>query len=181
MKELIKQARLAKGLTQEQIAKGMYMTVRNYQSIEYGNHQMNPEQAVRLGDVLECPQITMAYCRRECEVGRKYCYDLLNNVDLSPMAILTKYRMEDHEAHEALEHMMVLMLNKRGREDCSEAELAELWRWSLEMLDLEHVIETLKLRLWDFLDVAKLIRDHNLKCLEKHYVDPKQPELKLAG
>lgn len=180
MKELIRQSRLAKGFTQEETAKRMYMTTRNYQNIEYGG-PMNPDQAVRLGDILECPQITMAYCRQSCAVGKKYCFELLNNVDLSPMAILAKYRQEEGEAHEALEHMLVLMLNKRGAGDCSEEELAELWRWSLEMLDLEHVIETLKLRLWDFLDVAKLIKAHNQKCLEKHYVDPAKPELQLAG
>ena len=180
MKELIRQARISTGLTQEETAKRMYMTTRNYQNIEYGS-PMSPEQAVRLGEILKCPQITMAYCRRACEVGQRYCYDLLNNVDLSPMAILAKYRQEEHEAHEALEQMMVLMLNKHNASDCTDEELVELWRWSLEMLDLEHVIETLKLRLWDFIPVDKLIAGHNQKCIEKHYVDPAKPELQMAG
>jgi len=70
---------------------------------------------------------------------------------------------------------------KQGAQDCTEAELKELHRCAHEMLDVEHVIETLKLRLWDFLDVSELVRDHNLKCLEKHYVDKEKPELQLAG
>jgi len=97
------------------------------------------------------------------------------------MAILAKYRQEEREANEALERLAGLMLNKRSGRDCTETELKEIWRWSLEMLDLEHVIETLKLRLWDFLDVAALIREHNLKCLDMRYVDTKKPELHLAG
>lgn len=180
MKTLIHQARTAKGMTQEEVARRLYVTKRTYQNIEYGQ-DIDPQTAVRLAEVLDCPALTMVYCRKGCAIGKKYCFEVLNNVDLSPMAILAKYRQEEHEAHEALEHMMVLMLNKRGAGDCTEAELAELQRWALEMLDLEHVIETLKLRLWEFIDVAKLIKTHNEKCLEKRYVDPKQPDLKLAG
>ena len=47
------------------------------------------------------------------------------------------------------------------------------------MLDLEHVIETLKLRLWDFMDISELVKDHNQKCLENRYVDEKRPGLIL--
>lgn len=180
MKTLIHQARTTKGMTQEEVARRLYVTKRTYQNIEYGQ-DIDPQTAVRLAEVLDCPALTMVYCRKGCAIGKRYCYEVLNNVDLSPMAILAKYRQEEGEAHQALEHMMVLMLNKQGTGDCTEEELAELQRWALEMLDLEHVIETLKLRLWEFIDVAKLIKTHNEKCLEKRYVDPKQPDLKLAG
>ena len=181
MKEIIHQARKLKGLTQEQTAKQMFMATRQYQRLEYGEQEMTPEQAVRLADIFRCHAMTMIYCRKHCAIGRKYCYDLLNNVDLSPAAILTKYRQEEREAHEALERLAEILLNKHDKDDCTEAELRELQRWALEMLDLEHVIETLKLRLWDFLDVAELVREHNRKCLEKRYVDQKKPELQLAG
>lgn len=179
MKEIIRQARKRAELTQEQTAKKMFMGLRQYQRLEYGEQEMSPEEAVRLAKVLNCHALTMVYCRKHCAVGKRYCYDVLNNVDLSPMAILTKYRQEEREANEALEQLAEIMLNKRGAENCSELELKELWRWSLEMLDVEHVIETLKLRLWEFLDVAALVREHNLKCLEKRYVDEKKPGLVL--
>jgi len=134
-----------------------------------------------MGQVYKAPAITMLYCRRECAIGRAYCYEVLNNVDTSPTAILTKYRQENREANEAVENLAVLMLNKRGRQDCTEEELQQIWRWALELLDLEHVIEVLKLRLWDFVDVRQLVEEHNRKCLGKRYYDPRQPELKLAG
>lgn len=181
MREVIQGARKKAGLTQEQVAKQMFLGVRQYQRLEYGEQEMTPEEALRLGDALECRQITMVYCAKMCAIGRRYCYHVLNNVDLSPTAILTKYRQEEREAHEALENMAVLFLNKRGKDDCTDSELQELHRWSLEMLDLEHVIETLKIRLWDFLDVTKLVQEHNTKCIEKRYYDPRQPDLQLAG
>lgn len=134
-----------------------------------------------MGQVYKAPAMTMLYCRRECAIGRAYCYEVLNNVDTSPTAILTKYRQENREANEAVENLAVLMLNKRGRQDCTEEELQQIWRWALELLDLEHVIEVLKLRLWDFVDVRQLVEEHNRKCLGKRYYDPRQPELKLAG
>lgn len=181
MQDLIQGARKRAGLTQEQAAKKMFMTKRSYQAIEYEEKEMSPDEVLRLSKVLNCPALTMVYCRKKCAVGKRYCYDVLNNVDLSPIAILAKMRQEKQEAAEALEKMAEIMLNKRSAEDCSELELKELHRWSLEMLDVEHVIETLKLRLWDFMDVSELVRDHNLKCLEKHYVDKEKPELQLAG
>lgn len=181
MQELIQKARKAAGMTQEQAAQKMFMAKRAYQALEYGEKDMTPDEALKLSRVLDCPTLTMVYCRKKCAVGKRYCYDVLNNVDLSPMAILAKYRQEEREANEALERLAGLMLNKHSGRDCTETELKEIWRWSLEMLDLEHVVETLKLRLWDFLDVAALIREHNLKCLEMRYVDTKKPELHLAG
>lgn len=181
MKDIIQAARKRAGLTQEQASRKMFMGLRQYQRLEYGEQEMSPEEAVRLAKVLNCHALTMVYCRKRCAVGKRYCYEVLNNVDLSPTAILTKYRQEAREAAEALEKMADIFLNKRDSQDCTEKELQELWRWALEMLDVEHVIETLKLRLWDFLDVAALVRDHNLKCLEKRYVDTKKPELSLVG
>jgi len=182
MQAIIQQARKKTGKTQEQLSREMHLgSVRQYQRLEYGEQEMTPEQAVRLAKILDCHALTMIYCRKHCAVGQRYYYDILNNVDLSPIAILTKYRQEEKEAHEALESLTEIMLNKHGAQDCTEEELKELWRWALEMLDLEHVIETLKLRLWDFVDVADLIREHNLKCLEKRYVDTEKPDLQLAG
>lgn len=182
MNNLIEDARKRAGLTQEQARRLLFLgTVRQYQRLKDGEISITPEMAVRIADAFNCPTLTMVYCRQNCEIGRRYAFDILNNVDLSPMAILAKYRQEEREANEALEKLADLMLNKHSKNDCSELELKELWRWSLEMLDVEHVIETLKLRLWDFLDVAALVRNHNLKCLEKRYVDEKKPELSLAG
>lgn len=181
MQALIQQARKRAGKTQEQTSRAMFMGLRQYQRLEYGEQDMTPDEALKLSKVLDCPTLTMVYCKKSCSIGKRYCFDLLNNVDLSPTAILTKYRQEEREANEALEHLSEIMLNKTNREDCTDEELKLLWRWALEMLDLEHVIETLKMQLWDFLDVAALIREHNMKCHDKRYVDREKPDLRVHG
>lgn len=181
MRESMLQAIKQSKQTQEDVARGMHMGKRQLQRLIYGEQEMTPEEAMQFSRAANCPQFTMVYCRQACTIGRSYCYEVLNNVDLNISAILTCYLREEKEAHDALEKLMVLMLNKRNRDDCTETEIHELRTNALQLLDLEHVIETLKMRLWDFIDVAKLIRTHNQKCLEKRYYNPMRPELRLVG
>lgn len=180
MNQLMEDARREAGFTQAELARKMHMSLRAYQNMAYGEG-ITPDQAMQLSQILNAPALTMVYCRRECSIGRHFCYEILNNVDLSPVAILAKYRQEEKEAHEAFENLLDLLINKSGSEDCTPGQLDEIWRWSLEMLDLEHVIETLKLRLWNFIDVGALVREHNHKCLSKGYYDEKKPDLFKAG
>ena len=133
--------------------------------------------ALKMAEVYKAPEVTVLQCKKKCPIGSRYCYELLNNVDTSPSAIINKYRQEDKESGEAIENLAILMLNKKGEADCAEEELKQIWRWSLELLDLEHVIETMKLRLWDFIPVDKLIAEHNKKCIDKCYV---KSELKVS-
>jgi len=180
MHSCIADARKEAGYSQPELARKMHLSVRAYQYLEYGQREMTPEQALQLSRILNRPELTMVYCRKNCAIGRAFCYDILNNVDLSPMAILAKYWQEAKEAQEALDNLTELMLNKAGAQDCTQAELAGIRRWAHELLDLEHVIETLKLRLWDFLDVGELVREHNQKCVERRYYCSKKPAL-MAG
>jgi hypothetical protein len=124
--------------------------------------------------------LTAAYCRYECPIGQKYSYEVLNNVDLSPVAILTKFIDEKQEVDALLNELMVTVLNKNGESDLNLEEKAKLEKATLELLDLEHVIETLKLQLWRFLNIGKLIKKHNEKCKNKGYVDTKKDALSGA-
>lgn len=178
---MYKSARKQAGLSIDEAAYRLHVAPRTLCKYEAGESLPSPEVALAMGRVYKAPALTMLYCRKECAIGRAYCYDLLNNVDLSAMAIITKYRQENGEANEAIEHLATLMLNKKGRADCTEEELQQIWRWALELLDLEHVIEVLKLRLWDFCDVMDLVKEHNDKCHRKRYFDPGRPEMPLAG
>lgn len=178
---MYREARKQARLSIEEAAFQLHIAPRTLCKYEAGETLPGPETALAMGQVYKAPALTMLYCRKECAIGRAYCYDVLNNVDTSPVAILTKYRQEAREAAEALERLAEIVLNKQGAQDCTEAELKELHRCAHEMLDVEHVIETLKLRLWDFMDVSELVRDHNLKCQKRRYVDEKKPDLELAG
>ncbi|AKL94992.1 putative transcription factor [Clostridium aceticum] len=163
-------AREKAGLTREQAAEYLPICERTIAKIEHGEMTPLPAVADKMNDVYGVRHLSMWYCKEECPIGKKYCYEILNNVDLSPMAILTKYRQEAKEAQEGLDRLTELMLNKKGEADCTKEELEEIRHWGLELLDLEHVIETFKLRLWDFLNVGELIKQHNEKCIREKYV-----------
>lgn len=180
MHNCIAAARKEAGYSQPELAREMHLSLRAYQYLEYGERELTPEQALQLSRILCRPELTMVYCRKNCAIGRAYCYDILNNVDLSPMAILAKYRQEAREAQEALDNLTELMLNKAGAQDCTQAELSQIRRWTHELLDLEHVVETLKFRLWDFLDVGELVQEHNQKCMDRRYYCNKKPALKAG-
>lgn len=163
-------ARESSGLSRARAAEELYICERTLAKIEHGEITPAPEVADRMNEVYGLHHLSMWYCKNECPIGQKYCYEILDNVDLSPMAIFAKYRQESNEAYEALDMLTNLLLNKKDKHNCSEDELNEIRRWGHELLDLEHVIETFKLRLWDFLDVKDLIKEHNEKCFKKGYV-----------
>lgn len=167
---MYRNARKRVGLSIEEAAMQIHISSRSLNNYEQQSTIPPPDVVIQMDRVYQEPKLSAWYCSQVCDIGKKYCYELLNNVDLSPMGILAKYRQEEVEAHEAMENIMVLLLNKRGREDCSDQELIELRRWALEMLDLEHVIETMKIRLWDYVDVSELVDEHNRKCRNKKYV-----------
>ena len=180
MQELIKGARERAGLTQEPVARALHMSLSNYRRYENGELPLNTEIVVKLSKILNCSTLTMVWCRKGCDIGRIHCYEILNNVDYNPLAILTKYRQENGEFNSVLDRMAGILLNKRGAEDCTDEELAFLWEATQEMLDEEHTIETMKLALEPFLDMQEAVREHNRKCLERGYVDRKKSELQIA-
>lgn len=181
MRETIEAALTKAGITQKQLASRIHRSRSQTQRLIYGHQSMTPEEANAISRAAHCPGINKVYCRKLCAIGKRYHFDILNNVDLSMTAILTKYRQEEREAHEALEVMLDIVLNKNRAEDCTDQELRDLWHCALEMLDLKHVITMLELRLEDFMDVAALVAEHNRKCMDKHYVDTKKPDLVLVG
>lgn len=174
----IASARKAARLSQAEVAKQLHIALRKYQGIEYGS-SLAPDIAQQLSKILRTPELTMIYCR-QCPIGKSTGYKLLNKVDLSPITILAKYRKEAHEAHQAVEDLFDLLLNKKGAEDCTEVELAEIRSNAKELLDVEHVIRLLRMRLWAFVDMAELMREHHDKCLERGYYCNKKPALRAG-
>ena len=156
MREIIEAAMAKAGITQVELANRLHKSRSATQRLIYGMQPMTPDDAYDIACALDCPTLTTVYCRHGCIIGKKYGYEVLNNVDLNPTAILAKYQQEEEEAHEAFKQMLKLVLNKNSRADCTEQELKDLWTNAHELLDLEHVIETLKIRLWDFIQVYRL-------------------------
>ncbi len=172
MKAIIQQARKKKELTQQRVAKQMFLTLRQYQRLEYGEQEMTPEQAVSLAKILNCHAVTMHYCRKHCVIGQRYCYEILNNVDLSPQNILLKLYLVHRDAGEALRRMFRTIVNKQCSEDFTEAEKRSFKLDLHDLLDLEHTIEMLKIELdrRQWFNIPFLISEHNSKCYQQGYV-----------
>lgn len=179
MLDIINAAIKKAGLTQEAVAGACGLSRSAFLRKVNGEQQMTPDDAVMVADAVECPELTMLYCASKCEIGKRYCYPVLNNVNLDPVAILTKYRQEAKEFASVMDEMADLLLNKSGADDCTAEEIAHIERMAHEMLDVEHVIETMKKELWKYINVAELIKEHNSKCESKKYFDRKKPGLKI--
>ncbi|MGI6328099.1 MAG: hypothetical protein ACOX1I_03945 [Dethiobacteria bacterium] len=95
---------------------------------------MTPEQAISLAKVLQCQTVTMYYCRKRCAIGRRYCYEILNNVDLSPQNILIKLYLVHREAGEAL-----------GRMTSWKADVNDVF-WNLDAENVDLALEALRIR-----------------------------------
>jgi hypothetical protein len=143
---------------------------RTLAKYEAGEITPRDTMVLAMGDAYHDPRLTALYCKRECAIGRRYCYEILNNVDLSPVATLAKFQEEEREVDALLGRLMHMILNRRSGKDLSAQERPQLEADILDLLDIEHTIETLKLEMWDFLDVADLVKRHNAKCKQKGYV-----------
>jgi hypothetical protein len=170
MKTMYQIARERAKKTRKRACLELGIGMKTLQNYEAGVTTCPPDVAVKMGEAYGDPRLTALYCRRECAIGRRYCYEVLNNVDLSPVATLMKFAEERREVDALLDRLAAAVINRRSRESLSGQEIRQLENDMLEFFDLEHVIETLKLEMWDFLDVAGLVKRHNVKCKERGYV-----------
>ncbi len=184
MREVIKAARKRAGLTQQEVANQLHITREFYNQIE--NEAIEPdfswaERYGRLAEIINEDNLTMVVCAKKCFIGQKYCYTLLNNVDLSPMAALAKMESKDRQFDQAWNQLRDLMLNKRTVSDFNAEELLAVEECFSVLLDMEHIIETTKqIATMMGFRVSRWVADHNQKMVRKKYVDPKKPELQIA-
>lgn len=181
MQSLCVNARKEAGMTQIELAKKLHVSLRTYQDFESGQRQLNPAQALQLSRILHAPGLTMAFCRQSCAIGQEYGYNVLNNVDLSPMAVMTKFVDEAEEALAAVGKLKRLILNKKSFQDCSPAELAEIEASIGEIHDVIHNGKLALLALSKFVTDAQSSCRHHDKCLARGYHDTTKPALIKAG
>lgn len=172
MRDMIRQARKKAGLTQEEVARRMFLGLRQYQRLEHGEQALSPEEAVRLAELLKSPSLIMVYCRNCCAIGRRYGYEALNNVDLSPQNILLKLYQEHKKAGEAIGRMLITVVNKQQVNDFTDGERGGFAGDLHDLLDLEHALATLKMELGErqWCDIPQLVGEHNSKCCRRGYV-----------
>ena len=171
---MYKIARKKVGLSIEEAAFKLNVANRTLSNYESGETVPSPEVALAMSREYKQPFITQLYCKECCAIGKAYSYEVLNNVNLTVESVLMSLQQELEEAIEVLPDLIRLVRNKRVREDFSEEEWDQVVKSLHEWLDLEHNIECLKIAFNNFSDVSPFIQQHNLKCVNRHYVDKKR-------
>lgn len=166
----LRQARLNAGLTILEAAYKLGFSERHLRHLEAGTRPVDAATVLRASEFYHAPHLTVRFCRYSCAIGAKYCFEPLNAVDTSPVAILAKYRDEKREVDAVIDDMLGAILNKRNGDEMTPAERAVFERAFQELLDVEHVIEVLQLAAVGFVDVPAAIKAHNDKCLASGYV-----------
>ncbi len=167
---MYRDARKSANLTIEEAAFRLHIAPRTLSKYEAGENVPPPEVVLAMSREYKQPWLTQVYCRENCAIGKTYSYEVLNNVALDPPSILLKLVGELKEARDCLGRLLELTVNKQYRRDFTQGEWEEFIRCLLEFLDVEHNIETLKIALGRWCDVAEIVEMHNDKCRRKKYV-----------
>jgi len=172
MNKIYKDARLKKGLTLEQSAELMHCTARTVWAHE---NEKNPDAyyVSQMAKIYGKPELTQFYCKNNCPIGRDFSYELLDNVDLNITTILSKLNIEMKEAQGVMNDLISKSINHEF-ENNMESFTDDLQ----ELLDVEHNIEILKIKLHQWLDVKEITNIHNEKCIAKNYTKKKNTPCK---
>ena len=167
--------RESKGFTRENVAalladKGIEISTESLGCYERGVRDPSPGMVVELSKIYQEPFLTQKYCKYCCEIGRAYSYEILDGVDLNLSNVALKLLEEHRESHDVLEKILILITNKRTKEDFTDDELKEFKKDVHELLDTEHTIEIFKIALNKFIDMKEMIEEHNEKCKKRGYV-----------
>lgn len=178
---MYKEARKHAGFSLEEAAFRLHVGTRTLAKYEAGETMPPPEVVLAMSRLYQIPWLTQRYCRGNCAIGRAYSYEVLDGVHLDVQSIIISLRQEAEEALAVLADLERLVRNKNGRQDFGEREWQQFTTVFQEWLDLEHNIETLKIALGQWCDVAELVAEHNQKCVERGYVQKKKTALKAAN
>ncbi|MBC8590647.1 helix-turn-helix domain-containing protein [Wansuia hejianensis] len=164
-----------KGLTRNDVAnllvdKGIEISTESLGCYERGVRAPSPEMVVELSNIYKEPFLTQRYCKYNCAIGQAYSYEILKGVDMNLSNVALKLLEEHRESHDVLEETLMLITNKRNKEDFTETEIQRLKSNIHELLDTEHTIEIFKIALNKFIDMKEMIYEHNQKCRERGYV-----------
>lgn len=163
-----------KGFTRNDVAnllvdRDIEISTESIGCYERGIIDPSPRLVVELANIYQEPFLTQRYCKYNCEIGKAYSYEILDGVDMSLSNIALKLLEEHRESHLLLEETLILITNKKSKEDFTEEEMKKL-RFNLhELLDTEHTIEIFKIALNKFIDIKEMIAEHNKKCRDKGY------------
>lgn len=169
---MYKQERKRAGLSIEEAAFQLHVAPRTLCTYEAGKTRPSPETVLAMTKVYRAPALVTHYCRSNCAIGSAFCYVYLNNVDRSPQNILLKLHQKFREVQRALDRMSTIAINKQKPNDFSETEIKHIQEDLHDLMDLEHIIQVLKVEMeqLQWVEMPALVSEHNNKCYQKGYV-----------
>ena len=150
--------------------KEISVSVESLGCYERGIRNPSPDMVVELAEIYGEPFLTQKYCKYNWAIGQAYSYEILDNIDLNISNIALKLLEEHRESHDVLAETLILITNKKSKEDFTEKEVEKLKFNVHELLDTEHTIEIFKIALNKFINMKEMIEDHNEKCRQRGYI-----------
>lgn len=168
-------------LTREQVTlqladRGIEKSIESLSCYERGARVPSPEIVSELAEIYKTPFMTQEYCKYHCEIGRRFSYEILDNIDNSISTTALKLMQEHKESFDVLPEILGLIVNKTSKKDFTDYEYERLKTCFHELLDTEHTIEVFKISMSKFLDMKEMIREHNEKCVNRGYAKRKAPK-----
>lgn len=163
------------GLTRNDVAdllvdRGIEISTESLGCYERGVRDPSPGMVVELAEIYQEPFLTQRYCKCNCAIGQAYSYEILDSVDMNLSNVALKLLEEHRESHQVLEETLILITNKKSKEDFTQEEMKKLKFNIHELLDTEHTIEIFKIALNKFINMKEMIAEHNQKCRDRGYV-----------
>lgn len=150
-------ARNNAGISQLKALTELMISQRTITRYENGESTPPPETALKMADIYDTPELTAQYCKRECAIGRRYCY----NIKKQP---LTDAVLHFKHALNQVEDRRKLLTKIAYDGIITSEELTDAINTMRNIMELEMAIEELKLSLYDAVDIPQLVRETN----EKH-------------
>ncbi|WP_432401030.1 helix-turn-helix domain-containing protein [Wukongibacter sp. M2B1] len=177
---MFKGARLKRGLTLDEASNEIHVSKRALCNYESGETTPPSDVVLGMSRIYKEPWMTQKYCREYCAIGNAYSYVVLDKVNLDVPTVLIKLMEEIREANDVFDEMLRITVNKNDKSDFTDNEMQRLLKCVHEFLDLEHNIETLKISLNKWIDMAREIREHNEKCFRQGYAEKEKRPFQTA-
>ncbi len=171
---MYREFRNAANMTRENASEEIGVAERTLAKYESGEIIPDAGKVLKMSQVYKDLELTHWYCRNTCPIGRAFKYEVLDNVSEDPLHVLTKLEEEMTEALNEITRARMALINSQKESGWCQNTMATVSVFFREMLDVDHVIEKIKMKWGRKLDLRKFIADHNKKCLEKGYFKNKK-------
>ncbi|MEZ2661266.1 helix-turn-helix domain-containing protein [Aneurinibacillus aneurinilyticus] len=171
---MYREYRNAARMTIESASEEIGVAPRTLAKYESGEIIPDAEKVFKMSEAYSDPEITHWYCRNACAIGRAFKYEVLDNVSEDSLHMLEKLEEETEEMLSQIKQARRALINSRKESGWCSETMISVGIWFREMLDVDHVIEKIKMEWGRKLDLRKFVSDHNKKCADKGYFKKKR-------